>query len=293
MLISQDVTLNYVVTNHGPDSAPFALTIQLPPGGRAATWNPLGGGWSTPFDCSDTLGNPVVCSGVLASGQSARFSLDEMANAPGVLSADATVSSSATTDPDPGNNTVDCQVTGTPGDDVLTAGPGQAACGLGGNDILCAQQGSIGLNNPPGDANALAIGGDGIDTASFANALNPIVVCPSDAGGFWSGAKGSPDLGDAEMGGIENIVGSPYDDYLVGNPGANTIQGGGGNDEITGGGGHDILDGNVGSDRFMGADRTHDSLSGGPGADHADVDHNDLTSSTTTQSVPTFLSPCA
>ncbi len=306
VMIGDSVRIKEVVTNTGQSAAPFTLTMTLPPEGRNATWIGRGMDYNGNASCDNVIDTPVVCAGTLGPGGSAVFWLDEDAHAPGVLSVGASVTSGSDTATSTWQAQVDCQVMGTDGDDVLTAGPGQAACGLGGNDILIAQKGSIGLfggagndvlrlglNDPQTDAASLALGGDGIDTASFTNAPNAIVVCPSDAGGFSSGGRGTSELGDAEMGGIENIVGSRYDDYLKGNPGPNEIQGGGGNDEITGGAGHDIIDGNAGNDRFMGADRTRDSLSGGPGTDHADIDRSDLTSSTTTQTSPTFLGPCS
>jgi Ca2+-binding RTX toxin-like protein len=51
--------------------------------------------------------------------------------------------------------------------------------------------------------------------------------------------------------GVENLVGSLYDDVLTGDSNANRINGSVGNDRITGGQGGDTLTGGAGADTFV------------------------------------------
>lgn len=103
-------------------------------------------------------------------------------------------------------------------------------------------------------------GGGGSDTASYAGSSGGQFV--SLTSGFSSGAAGDDDLH-----GIENVIGSAFDDQLLGDSGANaltagdghdymrgilgddTLLGGGGDDYLGGGFGDDVLDGGAGWDR--------------------------------------------
>ena len=254
-----------------------------------------------------------LCTGTLNAGESAYVAFELDARAPGLEAIDGTMTTSAV-DPDPSNNkfhwdtTVLCQVTGTSGDDTLVAGPGEAACGRGGNDHLIARGESIGLFGGSGDdtfdlssstmpeGSDVTLGGDGYDTVTFAGAPNPIWTCWARSQSVsYLGASGqgaSVSIGFGLIAGVEHIIGSKYDDFLGGTPEANTIDGGGGNDRIIGGAGHDILDGGNGNDRFMGKDQTRDAISGGAGIDQANVDRTDRTNSTLTQPTPTILGSC-
>jgi Ca2+-binding RTX toxin-like protein len=71
------------------------------------------------------------------------------------------------------------------------------------------------------------------------------------------------------LNGLENIIGSPYADYIVGNGADNVIDGGGGPDVILGGGGNDNLYGNAGNDNITGEGGS-DYTNGGPGKDYCD-----------------------
>jgi serralysin len=124
--------------------------------------------------------------------------------------------------------------------------------GGGGDDVLI---GSLG-------ADAL-IGGAGVDTASYAGAFEGV-----DAR-LASGGYAGEALGDSYAG-VENLIGSDFDDVLFGDAGANVLsgrdgsdwlRGEGGADVLRGGAGFDALDGGLGDDRFD-FDRVTDSLPG-------------------------------
>ena len=66
--------------------------------------------------------------------------------------------------------------------------------------------------------------------------------------------------------GIENVLGSDYNDWIVGDDGPNVLDGAGGNDYLHGSGGEDHLMGGDGDDTLDGGDGD-DLLDGGPGTD--------------------------
>jgi Ca2+-binding RTX toxin-like protein len=71
---------------------------------------------------------------------------------------------------------------------------------------------------------------------------------------------------DVELTGIENVIGTNYDDDIYGNEVANALSGNGGNDVLVGNAGDDILDGGFGNDKINGGIGA-DTLSGGSGQD--------------------------
>ena len=84
-------------------------------------------------------------------------------------------------------------------------------------------------------------GGGGIDTADYSTssaAVNAVL------GGTGSGGDAQGDV----LTGIENLVGSGFDDVLVGDGAVNALSGGAGNDRLVGNGGADRLDGGAGND---------------------------------------------
>jgi Ca2+-binding RTX toxin-like protein len=111
-------------------------------------------------------------------------------------------------------------------DDVLKArnGPG-GLYGLGGNDLLVGRAASDGLD-----------GGNGVDTASYAESAKGVSVDLGEPGKTQDTGAGGDALTD-----IENLVGSPHADALTGDDGANRIEAGGGPDSIVGKGGPDTL----------------------------------------------------
>jgi len=151
-------------------------------------------------------------------------------------------------------------LTGTAGDDVLVAGTGNNVINAGdGNDVLTAGTGNNELHGGAGNdllfsgtGNDLLDGGTGIDTVSYAHATAGVtvdlsLVAPQNTGG----------AGTDTLTGIENLLGSNFNDSLTGDNNSNVINGGLGDDILNGGGGDDFLIGGLGNN----------TLTGGAGAD--------------------------
>ncbi|MEZ1324154.1 retention module-containing protein [Pseudomonas fluorescens] len=151
-------------------------------------------------------------------------------------------------------------LTGTSGDDVLVAGTGDNIINAGdGNDVLSAGSGNNELHGGAGNdllysgpGNDLLDGGTGSDTASYAHATAGVTV---NLGLL--GAQNTIGAGTDTLTGIENLVGSNFNDTLTGDNNNNVINGGLGNDILNGGGGDDLLIGGMGNN----------TLTGGSGAD--------------------------
>ncbi|WP_053178476.1 Ig-like domain-containing protein, partial [Pseudomonas kilonensis] len=151
-------------------------------------------------------------------------------------------------------------LTGTTGDDVLIAGNGDNTLNAGdGNDILSAGSGNNTLHGGAGDdllysgaGNDLLDGGTGNDTASYAHATAGVTV---NLGLL--AAQNTLGAGTDTLAGIENLMGSSFNDTLTGDGASNRINGGLGHDSLNGGGGDDLLIGGLGNN----------TLTGGSGAD--------------------------
>ena len=151
-------------------------------------------------------------------------------------------------------------LTGTAGDDVLVAGTGNNIINAGdGNDVLTAGSGNNELHGGAGNdllysgaGNDLLDGGSGTDTASYAHATAAVTV---NLGLLV--AQNTLGAGTDTLTGIENLVGSNFNDSLTGDNNNNVINGGLGNDTLNGGGGDDLLIGGSGNN----------TLTGGAGAD--------------------------
>lgn len=161
------------------------------------------------------------------------------------------------------------------GDDVLEGGEGDdlLAGGFGADDI----DGESGNDYVRGDATVDAIfdTGGGFDTLSFATAVTPGFFDENQGRGYPDfSAFGLPPLGgergvylnlaqgfadndipslgggidEVEGASFEQVIGSPFADYIVGTTASQTILGGGGGDVILGGGGVDTLVGGPGGD---------------------------------------------
>ncbi|PYC18730.1 type I secretion target [Pseudomonas jessenii] len=151
-------------------------------------------------------------------------------------------------------------LTGTSGDDVLVAGSGDNIINAGdGNDVLTAGSGNNELHGGAGNdllysgpGNDLLDGGTGSDTASYAHATAGVTV---NLGLL--GAQNTLGAGTDTLTGIENLVGSNFNDTLTGDNNNNVINGGLGNDILNGGGGDDLLIGGMGNN----------TMTGGAGAD--------------------------
>ena len=147
---------------------------------------------------------------------------------------------------------------GTTGDNPSLTGTDDAdlMLGLAGDDTL---EGGIGAD--------FLDGGVGSDTASYASsddaAFDGLGVTVNLATGEGSGEDAEGDT----LVGIENLVGSDYDDTLRGNSEVNIIDGGQGVDTLYGGGGGDTLTGGAGDDTLYGGG-DDDTLTGGTGSDY-------------------------
>ena len=115
-------------------------------------------------------------------------------------------------------------LTGNAGDDILVAGEADDILrGGDGNDLLVGDTGGDVLD-----------GGAGTDTASYYRSSAGVRVELST--GLAQGGDADGDI----LTGIENLIGSAFNDTLTGNAEANTLIGGGGNDALDGGAGDDI-----------------------------------------------------
>jgi Ca2+-binding RTX toxin-like protein len=133
---------------------------------------------------------------------------------------------------------------GRPGDNIITGGAG--------DDTLAGGAGADQL-----------IGGGGIDTADYASSGSAVTVDLSTG-------SGGDAAGDSYSG-IENVIGSAYDDTLSSTSSGHSLAGGDGNDIIT------IEDGSAygdDGDDVISSDGTAGTLYGGDGADTLIFDYS-------------------
>ncbi len=134
-----------------------------------------------------------------------------------------------------GSNYAD-YLSGNSANNVIYGGAsGDTISGDGGNDTIIGGSGADNIN-----------GGDGIDTISYITSGEKINI--SLLLNRFSG-------GDAEndtVAGVENVIGSNYNDIIAGNSGNNALIGGSGNDTIAGNDGDDSIDGGAGIDNLTG-----------------------------------------
>ena len=151
---------------------------------------------------------------------------------------------------------------GAGGEDTIKGGAGaDFLSGGGANDELFGEAGDDTLEGGPG-ADALSGGfpNGGVDTITYARSAAAVRVNLDKAT-----AEGGEADGDVIMH-IENIIGSPWADWLRGDSNDNVLTGGAGDDTLIGGGGNDMLNGGAGDDTLNGG-AGDDTLTGGPGAD--------------------------
>jgi Ca2+-binding RTX toxin-like protein len=163
---------------------------------------------------------------------------------------------------------------GNEGNDILSGGAGNDLVfgdlgndilnGDEGNDTLYAGAGNDILNGGQGDD--ILSGDDGIDTVTYR--LDPGSVTVTLGTLFIPGLGSARDgFGNQDqLSGIENIIGSSFNDLITGDTNNNVITAGAGDDIVSGGGGNDTLFGEEGNDFLDGGDGD-DVLNGGPGAD--------------------------
>jgi Ca2+-binding RTX toxin-like protein len=141
-------------------------------------------------------------------------------------------------------------VEGGAGDDWLFADSGSNSLfGGSGSDILVSGSGSD-----------LLSGGSGIDLASWETSSLGVNA------NLATGRAITISTIDSLIG-IENLLGSRFNDVLSGDGGANTLYGGAGDDLLMGGGGNDTLFGGSGNDSLDGGSGLGNSLDGGSGVD--------------------------
>jgi len=146
--------------------------------------------------------------------------------------------------------------------DTLTGDAGaNLLWGLSGDDVLFGNAGADHLVGDAGNDNLLGeVGADfleagaGADTASYYTSAAAVSVNLATGA-----ATGGDALGDT-FSGIENLIGSAFNDTLATGLAASAISGADGNDTIIGSAGNDLLGGDAGAD----------SLTGGAGTDTAD-----------------------
>jgi Ca2+-binding RTX toxin-like protein len=115
------------------------------------------------------------------------------------------------------------------------------------NNVLDGGLGSDTLSGGAGSFDIL-IGGPGIDTAIYADAQAGVSVDLMLQGS----SQASGGAGIDNLQGMENLVGSAFDDYLAGNIVTNLLDGGAGNDTLVGSFGLDLLIGGAGDDQLQG-----------------------------------------
>ncbi|UPK40778.1 cadherin domain-containing protein (plasmid) [Bradyrhizobium sp. 186] len=170
-------------------------------------------------------------------------------------------------------------VVGDAGDNVLTGTAEEdTVSGLGGNDTLIGLAGSDTLDG--GADNDLLRGGAGVDTFIGGSGIDTVDFSQDSAeGGTF---RAVVDLGQGlardgfdnleTLSGIENAIGTNFNDSFTGDAGANTFTGLDGNDQFSGRDGNDTLLGGAGADqffegRFGGGSDGDDFIDGGAGQD--------------------------
>lgn len=133
-------------------------------------------------------------------------------------------------------------LTGSTGADQLTGNNGSNVLdGAASDDTL---DGGLGNDTLIGGlGNDTLTGGDGLDTADYSGAGAAVTIRLALASAQNTGGAGFDSLS-----GIENVVGSFFNDNLQGDDGANTLTGGDGDDALLGGLGDDFLIGGLGTD---------------------------------------------
>ncbi|MEO5374344.1 MAG: cadherin-like domain-containing protein, partial [Alphaproteobacteria bacterium] len=126
-------------------------------------------------------------------------------------------------------------VTGSAFDDTLMGGAGADTLqGGAGNDLLAGRSGADTLD-----------GGAGLDTVTYVDATGAVTVDLASGQGSGSDAQGD------RLMGIENLIGTAYNDQLYGDAQANVLEGGDGWDAFEGRAGADTMIGGAGSDALL------------------------------------------
>ncbi|HSO32921.1 MAG TPA: calcium-binding protein [Labilithrix sp.] len=169
----------------------------------------------------------------------------------------AFTATAATLNGGPGNDTL----IGDSGNDTLNGGAGNDILrGAGGNDILNGDDGNDTFDEgSASNGGDVMTGGAGTDTVDY-SARTVAVTVTMDGVAANDGETGELDNVKAD---VENIKGGSGNDVITGNALSNVITGGAGNDTLNGGAGDDVF--------LMGAAADgNDTVSGGAGVDTVD-----------------------
>jgi Ca2+-binding RTX toxin-like protein len=144
------------------------------------------------------------------------------------------------------------RIDGSGYDDVLSGDDADNTLnGSGGADYLTGRSGSdwfiAGLGADTLDGGSQFPGDPDIDTADFSGSgqAMAVILDPLGAGEWGTADDGA---GVDQLRGIEQVIGSAYDDFLAGGEVAELLIGGAGDDTVNGGGGADYLEGGDGID---------------------------------------------
>jgi Ca2+-binding RTX toxin-like protein len=165
---------------------------------------------------------------------------------------------------DAGAATMGAQQTVIPFDPLNT----QTMTGGAGNDVFYGSDKNDTMTGNGGDDRFIGSGGG--DTISGGAGTDTVSYENSNAGVTINLETGTESGGDAQgdnLSGIENLIGSNFNDVLTGDGGINRLEGGAGADQLIGGGGDDTLIGGAGNDTLTGGAGTGDTVSyeGSPG----------------------------
>ncbi|WP_052121325.1 calcium-binding protein [Inquilinus limosus] len=138
-----------------------------------------------------------------------------------------------------GNDSIDG---GTGNDQIFANGGNDSLRGGAGDDMIDGGDGNDILEGGAG-ADQLT-GGAGIDTALYASSAAGVTVVIGGGAGTGGDAQGDT------LTGIEQVMGSGFDDTITGDANGNTLWGLAGDDVLTGGSGADVLKGGAGNDTF-------------------------------------------
>jgi Ca2+-binding RTX toxin-like protein len=164
---------------------------------------------------------------------------------------------------------------GREGRDTLSGGDGSDYLDGGAhNDFLYGEGYDDTLRG--GTGNDFIDGGEGRDTLELDTIGNTGVYIQLSYDTLSGWARVYYSNGDSDfVRGVENVVGTDYDDDIAGNDDRNTLNGVGGEDDLFGFGDSDLIYGGFGDDRLYGMEgndslfggHDDDILNGGPGAD--------------------------
>jgi Ca2+-binding RTX toxin-like protein len=149
-----------------------------------------------------------------------------------------------------GGGTGDDDLNGGDGNDGLTGGDGNdTLLGGAGDDKLDGGKGTDHLLAGEDAGNDALGGGAGEDLVDYSAASTGMTI--NLAIGVAFGTTTTATSGTDKLSGIEDVLGSAFDDVIIGSKGDNKLDGGDGNDHLTGGKGADTLTGGAGNDVFV------------------------------------------